>query len=143
MPAFSLLYFEDYNRLILSTSTYMERITSHSPSHFLLTYRGCYPYIAAHFPWTHTLGIVVSTIPRADFLIPVHPTVATFIVHLPLPQSITPGPPYRRLNDTRLPPSHCCLSMGQCRIASPLFVLPSGIVVSTISMSGTRNREQI
>ena len=34
VPAFSVLYFEDYNRLILSTSTYTERITSHSPSHF-------------------------------------------------------------------------------------------------------------
>ena len=82
VPAFSVLYFEDYNRLILSTSTYTERITSHSPSHFLLPYRGCSPYIAAHFPWTHTLGIVVSTIPGAHFLLPMHPTVCTFTTHL-------------------------------------------------------------
>ena len=120
----------------------MERITSHSPSHFLLPYRVCCPYIAAHFPWTHNLSIFVLMILGADFLIPVHPTVATFIVHLPLPQSITSGRRYRRLDDTRLPPSHCCLSMGHYPIP-PLFVLPSGIVVLTIPMSGTQNREQI
>ena len=143
VPAFSVFYFEDYNRLILSTSTYTERITSHSPSHFLLPCRGCSPYIAAHFPWTHTLGIVMSTIPGAHFLLPVHPTVCTFTAHLRLPQSITVGPPYRRLDDTRLRPSHCCLSIGHCRIPSAIDVLPPGIVASTIPMSGSRNREQI
>ena len=134
MPTFSLLYCEDYNGLLLSTSTYMERITSHSPSDFLLPYRGWCPYIVAHFPWTPTNSIVGTTILEADFLIPVHPTVGTFIVHLPLPVSITPEPPYRRIDNTRLPPSHCSLSIGHCSIPSPLFVLPSGIVVSTISM---------
>ena len=128
---------------MISTSTYMERITSHSPSHLLLPYRVCCPYIAAHFPWTHNLNIVISTILGADFLIPVHPTVATFIVHLPLPQSITLGPRYRRLDDTCLPPFHCCLSMDHCPIPCPVFILPSDIVVSTIPMSGIRNREQI
>ena len=134
MPAFSLLHCEDYNGLLPSTSTYMERITSYSPSHFLLPYKGCCSYIAAHSPETPTDNIVGTTILGAHFLIPVHPTVGAFTVYFPLPLSITPGPPYRRLDDTRLPPSHCSLSMGHCPIPSPVFVLPSGIVVSTIPM---------
>ena len=97
---------------------------SHSSSHFLLPYRGCSPYIATHFPWIHTLGIVVSMISGAHFLLPVHPTVCTFTAHLRLPQSITAGPAYRRLDDTHFRPSHCCLSIGHSRIPSATDVLP-------------------
>ena len=93
-------------------------------------------------PCSHPLRIVVSMILGSDFLHPVQPTIPTFyfasttlIVH----QSMTAVSSTRRYPSS---PFSCSLCMGDYPDPCPLFIFPSGIVVATIPMSRTRNREQ-